>query len=226
MWERSSDRSDWTPIAGATTGTYRPGDDDLDQYLRVTVEYSDGHGSGKSKQATPANRVQAPPSGNEAPTFSALTMERRVPENSAADTRVGAPVQASDDDAGDTLTYSLTYPLPGHSEGLFTIDSTTGQIRVAERAALNHEHDASHFVTVEASDPLNATDRTFVTIRVDDLNERPTAGDDTVMTKEDTATTINVLGNDDDPDADDTRDTLTVELQRLPGKGSRDAQRR
>ena len=214
-WERSSNRSDWTTIASATSGSYLPGDDDLDQYLRVTAEYTDGHGSGKSKQVTSANRVQAPPPDNEVPTFSAPTMERTVPENSAADARVGAAVQASDN-PGDDLTYSL----PSHSEGLFTIDSRTGQIRVAEGAVLNHEDDDSHSVTVEASDPLTATARTLVTIRVDNVNERPTAVPDTKATVEDTATTIDVLRNDDDPDADDTRDTLTVALQRFPGKGS------
>ena len=102
-WERSPNGSNWTEITGATSGSYRPTDDDLNQDLRVTVEYGDGHGSGKSRQATSANRVQAPRPDNRPPAFANPSVDRAVPENSTAGTAVGAPVQADDPDLSDRL---------------------------------------------------------------------------------------------------------------------------
>ena len=44
-------------IAGATSMSYTPVEADADYYLRVTVSYTDGEGSGKSAMATTANKV-------------------------------------------------------------------------------------------------------------------------------------------------------------------------
>ena len=47
-------------------------------------------------------------------------------ENTAAKANIGAPVVATDDDRGDTLTYGL---LPGADATSFAIDEDTGQLK-------------------------------------------------------------------------------------------------
>ena len=68
-------------------------------------------------------------------------------ENSAAGTAVGAPVAATDAD-NDTLAYSMT----GTDAALFSIDTATGQLSVAQGAALDYETTTSYTVTVSVTD--------------------------------------------------------------------------
>ena len=53
VWERSADRTTWTPIPDATSATYTPDADDEGHHLRVVVSYGDPFGSGKTVAATP-----------------------------------------------------------------------------------------------------------------------------------------------------------------------------
>ena len=69
---------------------------------------------------------------NSPPTFPSETADRSVPENSGGDTDLGEPVAATDED-NDTLTYSLG----GTDAGSFTIESSTGQIKVAAGVSLD-----------------------------------------------------------------------------------------
>ena len=95
---------------------------------------------------------------------------RSVAENTAADTAIGAPVAATDDDAGDTVMYTLG----GTDMASFAIDDTTGQLMTM--AALDYEDpadadtDNAYEVTVTASDGNVADDATIaVTITVTDM---------------------------------------------------------
>ena len=160
-WERSQNGSDWSPIANAAEGRYTPVQADLNHYLRVTVQYSDSHGPGKRLQ-----KVSNPRAVNQPPAFDNSKFERSVPENSTADTTVGIAVVASDPENG-TLSYRLS------GDNNFTIDSATGQIRVASGAALDHERRPTHTVVVTASDPSNASATATGTISVSDVNEPP-----------------------------------------------------
>ena len=110
------------------------------------------------------------PDANNAPEFP--TTEdgtRSVAENTATGTDIGAPVAATDDDAGDTLTYTLG----GADAASFDIEDTTGQLMTM--AALDYENpadadtDNAYEVTVTASDGNTAADATIaVTITVTD----------------------------------------------------------
>ena len=97
-------------------------------------------------------------------------------------------------------------------------ESATGQIRVGAGAVLDHESRDSYSVTVIATDPSGESDRVDVTITVTNVNERPTATDNTATTNEDTATSIDVLDNDSDPET--AKRALTVTLGRAPTKGT------
>ena len=106
---------------------------------------------------------------NSAPTFPGATATRSVAENTVAGTDIGNAVSATDDDAGDTLTYSLE----GADAGSFDIVANSGQLRT--RAALDYETKDMYPVTVRVRDDSGATDSITVTINVTDVAEPPTA---------------------------------------------------
>ena len=106
--------------------------------------------------------------GSNAPVFADATATREVPENSAADTAVGAAVTASDDD-GDTLAYTLE----GTDAASFAINLDSGQIQTVTGVDYNHEATKnSYSVTVKASD-ATASATIDVTITVTDVDEQP-----------------------------------------------------
>ena len=67
-WERSQDNMTWTAISGATSNTYTPVEADEGNHLRATVEYTDGHGSGKRAQLAFADPVPLMPTPVPTPT--------------------------------------------------------------------------------------------------------------------------------------------------------------
>ena len=56
-WERSDGRSDWVTISGATGANYTPTAGETGHFLRVTVSYEDGHGTGQSATASSKEEV-------------------------------------------------------------------------------------------------------------------------------------------------------------------------
>lgn len=110
--------------------------------------------------------------GNSPPTFPSATTTRTIPENSPGETNVGTPVTAEDSN-GDTLTYSMTAPLPW-----WDISETTGQIVVGHGVMLNFEVTPPQVVTVTASDG-QTTDSIQVTISYTDVPEPPVFSADT-----------------------------------------------
>ena len=169
VWERSSNRSTWTEIDGAALDSYTPVTDDMNNYLRARVAYTDGHGEpgGKSLQREATNRVRAAQGDNNVPVFPSPPDEpgtRSVQENTAAGRNIGAPVAATDAD-NDQLTYSLDTA----GDSVFAIDSRSGQLRT--KAELDHETTPSYAVTVTATDPSGDSDSIDVTIDVTDVDE-------------------------------------------------------
>ena len=153
---------------------------------------------------------------NDAPAFPAATAERSVSENASPGAKVGVPVIATDVD-GDLLGYRLQ----GAPE--FEIDEDTGQIQVAPGVTLDREHTSSYEVTVTADDGKGGTDSITVTINVSNVNEAPTAVNDTARTAEDQSVKIDVLANDTDPDTE--RAALRVSVQRQPLNGTASVER-
>ena len=169
QWQSSSDKSTWTDIRGATSATYTPVEDDVNQYLQATVDYTDGHGPGKNSEAHLSRAVRRGP--NRPPQFPdqnpnikgvQTAQTREVAENTPANTDFGAPVTATDED-NDPLTYSLY----GRNAASFAIDSSTGQLRT--KAALDYERKSGYSVAVRANDGTkegNAIAAIAVTINV------------------------------------------------------------
>ena len=101
---------------------------------------------------------------NNAPAFGADAITFSVDENAETMAAVGDPVVATDTDE-DELTYSLS----GDGAAAFEI-WPSGQITVAEGAALDYESDTtSYSVTVTATDPSGASDSVDVIINVNNV---------------------------------------------------------
>ena len=84
---------------------------------------------------------------NTAPTFTkGDSATRAVDENTAADVVFGDPVAATDDDSGDTLSYSLL----GADAASFAVVESTGQLKT--KAPLDYETKYSYSVEVRADD--------------------------------------------------------------------------
>ena len=144
----------------------------------VTVTASDGRGGTAQYTVTihlnDVDETPAPPATptptpipNGAPSFGSATATRSVAENSPAGMTVGDPVTATDPD-GDTLRYQI---VPTNST--FTIDSSSGQLAVAEGADLDYETTSSYTVIVYAYDPSGDSAKLTVTINVTDVDETP-----------------------------------------------------
>ena len=138
-----------------------------------------------------------------------------IAENSANSTNVGTPVAANDPDTGQTHTWAIT---AGNTGGAFAINSS-GQISVANSAALNFETTPTFNLTVQATDNGSPvlSGSTTVVVNLTNVNEAPTAVPDTADINEEApnvaaANTVggNVLANDTDPDVPDTKTVTAV----------------
>ncbi len=220
QWARSADGSRWTDIEGATSRRRNPAPADVRMYLRARVTYSDRFGANKRASAVSAYRVEASTLANAAPSFAEqdddeatpyIDVARSIDENSAVDTPVGEPVSAKDPDE-DILLYELldTNDLEDDDGApRFTIDSLTGQIRVAKvlgADARTHLDDpderedsdsnSEYVLRVRVSDPSTASDTVDVIVTVEDVNEPPEFS-------EDVPTLLKVKENQKDQDDQD-----------------------
>ena len=167
----SSLTGSFTDITESAISTmYTPLDGDANKYIRVTANYTDGHGADKMAMATLSRAIRPGRTQNDAPEFpdddadtAGNQTTRNVPENSDKGHPVGPPVTAQDDDSGDVLTYTLG----GADASTFEIDPATGQITV--EGDLDQETNASNVVWVRATDPSGFPDVPAAQDECDDL---------------------------------------------------------
>ena len=145
------------------TVVLKASDGALDDTIMVTITVTDRN----EAPSTPmeASGATVTPTNN-APEFPAAEDgARSVAENTSAGENIGAPVMATDTDAGDTLTYTLG----GADMASFDIGPATGQLMT--KAALDFETKDSYTVEVMADDGNGGTDTITVTITVTDVPE-------------------------------------------------------
>ncbi|RCS42125.1 hypothetical protein DTL42_20050 [Bremerella cremea] len=146
--------------------------------------------------------------------FDQASYDFSLDENTAASSTVVQTVSATDPD-GENVTYAINDP-----SGTFAINATTGEIIIANAAALNYEANSTLSFTVTAIDEAaNETDM-LVTVTLNDLNEAPTITNGTLEfgINEDTANGAAVgTVTATDPDADDT--TLSYQITGGTGQG-------
>ena len=140
-----------TTIMGLTEGT------SYEVQVRATNDEGDSGWSDAGMGSTGT-------SGNNAPVFSVATLTRSVPENTEADTNIGAAIPEATDADGDTLTYTME----GTDAASFAFDASTRQIKTL--LALDVEVKASYSVTIKVSDGTDS-DTVVVTITVTDVVE-------------------------------------------------------
>ena len=99
------------------------------------------------------------------PVFPGAATTRSVDENTVAGEDIGAPVEATDADEDDALTYTLS----GTDAASFDIISASGQLQT--KAALDYETKDSYTVIVTATDEAGLSDAITVTINVADVDE-------------------------------------------------------
>jgi hypothetical protein len=125
----------------------------------------DGNGRVNALAAVNSALGSPPPPTNNPPTVNDQAFS--VDENSSNGTVVGTVV-ATDPDAGDALTYSIT---GGTGQTAFDINSSTGQITVLDEPQLDFETTSSFDLTVEVEDTGLLTDAAIITINLNDVNE-------------------------------------------------------
>ena len=149
-----------TPQTVTVTG--RNDDDEFDDPAEVEhiLKVGSRTGLGRNVEVTVID-------GNRAPYFLEGThTTRRVSEGAGQDDEVGDPVEALDLNASDTLTYSLE-----DTSGKFSIDSGTGQIKVAADGSLDYETATWHDFEVIAKDDGGLSDRIDATVLVRNVDE-------------------------------------------------------
>ena len=157
----------WARLEGASPVTIQEADGpsyatvtaDIGHRLSATVSYDDAAGTNQQATGATAGAVR-----NDPPAFASSAVTREAQENAAPGTRVGAPITATDPN-GHQVSHSLT----GSSS--FQVDAGTGQITVAQEARLDHESQASHHLTLTATDSHGGQASVPVTVNVANAEE-------------------------------------------------------
>ena len=144
-------------------------DKETKETYSVTVSVSDGKDAEGNPDTTADDTITVTitvVNVPEPPTFSdSGTVTRTIPENTAANQPIGAPVAATNSDET-----SVTYSLRGTDHASFNIDTSTGQLKT--KAALDYEHKNTYMVTVRASNSNNNLHADMaVTINVTNVEE-------------------------------------------------------
>ena len=125
QWARSSNRrTGWVNIGGATSASYTPSSDDGEKYLRATVSYNDGQGSGKQAQGVSTSEI-APPDLQVDTLVSDLTIPWGIafaPDGTMLFTQRGGVLSSRlADGTVQTVTADLSDLFAGRTTGLMGI---------------------------------------------------------------------------------------------------------
>ena len=244
QWYRSETGSDpWTKVEEmATSSSYTPVEADVGHYLRATAMYYDFQDTDEQRAAhskvADTNKVLMEEYINTAPMFrddipddtgvpatigSQINMSVPEDESLGEGDPVGQPITA-EDIGEDGSQEVLTYTHAGNNSGLFTIDSASGQLKLAAGTTLDFETDPSYEVTVTANDPDGKNSTAAVTITLTDEDEAPTITEDvTQFTYQENATGAVFTYNATDEDAGDGEGANAVALSwTLSGRDAAD----
>ena len=181
-------------VNGTTDTTIQALDADTSYSVQVRAINPEGTSSWSNLVTVKTNKDT-----NQVPTFTdtATPVELDVDENSSS-RDVGNAVDATDD-----ISTSMTYSLGGPDASLFTIVSSSGQIR--SRSSLNHEDpecsyattddptECTYSVRVKVDDRAGGSAYKSVTIMVNDVDEPPIApGTPRVTATKDTGWSLDV----------------------------------
>ncbi len=167
QWRVEGSGDAWAALPAVTTASATFSPVCATTYEFRVRAYGDGATHGAGWGAESAVETEAAPACNEPPEFDPDSYAFSVAEDAAVNDAVGT-VSATDPDAGDTVTYTIT---AGNTGDAFAIDGGSGAITV--NAALDHETDGSYTLAVRAADARGGTDTAAVVITVTDVAENP-----------------------------------------------------
>ncbi len=126
-----------------------PADTGTNNVYDVQVQVSDGTNTDTQALAITVTNVNE---GAVSAVSDSDASADQVAENAANGTVVGIDALATDTDTSDTITYSLADAsgTPHDAGGRFTINTSTGVVRVANGTLLDREAAASHGITIRA----------------------------------------------------------------------------
>lgn len=137
---------------------------------------------------------------NDAPIIS--PMSTTIAENSANATPLITMI-GSDVDTGDTLTYSIL----SNSDFIFGIDSSSGQLSIADNTSLNYESAIQHEVVIKVEDSGGLSNTAIATVDVTNVVENVTPTLDATFGVSGTASSSSFTSDNYDLPADSVFDT-------------------
>ena len=142
QWSRSG-----SPITTATPSSHTATDADVGHVLTATVHYTDGHGPGKSAQASPptVRSETTPPPSSES---TRPNPSRAIDENARPGTPVGTPIEANDANS-NPVTYQLS-PESSFSVGPARTDHQQSRPGPRSRSQPHHPADGPPTTTTRA----------------------------------------------------------------------------
>ena len=165
---------------GADAVTYTPVAADVGKKIKVEVSFTDDGGTSETltSDAYPSSGTIINIDGsNTAPVFTGGTTQSRTLAETVGDATVttvsdiGTAVEATDADAGDTLTYSLG----GTDAGMFDFDDSNGQIKTKVGERYDYEAKQSYAVTVVVTDGAVSVSAAVTINITNNANEPPPA---------------------------------------------------
>ena len=175
----------------------------------VTVIANDGVNDSAPKTITIT--VEAPPLQNHAPEIDGNASAASVSEL-VDDSTVITTISATDAES-DTISYALT----DDANGLFEIDTSTGEVSLATGQSLDYETAQSHTIRVTATDGTDTSIATDVVITVEDANDNtPVITSGSTVTVAENATNTTVLYTVAFSDADQTNGSTSYSISDGP----------
>ncbi len=142
---------------------------DLERGKRYETQVRARNENGRGPWSKPGEgRVQP----NNSPAFEQSSYTLTTPEGASGGSNIGSPYTATDAD-DDELSYSIS----GADSSIFSMESASGQISLAQGASLDFENpsdqdrDNSYQIQVTATDPFMATANMDLTIAVTNADE-------------------------------------------------------
>jgi|GEM_PF-5021303 len=160
-------------------------------------------GAGPAASGTSASAGSAASEFSVSPVADGDGTADSVSEAAVNGAAVGITAFASDGDASDSVTYSLS----DDAGGRFAIDPSTGVVTVADASLLDYETATSHGIEVTATSTDGSTSVQAFTVDVGDAIEG-TLGDDTIQGNNGTGDVIAGLAGDDTISGRSGNDTL------------------
>ncbi|TBO34334.1 DUF4347 domain-containing protein [Aquabacterium lacunae] len=183
---------------------------------QITVVATGSDGSSQSSNF--AVQITDASEGGVGPIADTDNAANAISEGASNGASVGLTASATDPDATDTVSYSLT----DSADGRFAIDSATGVVTLIDASRIDREASGSHTITVRAlSSDGSATTRNF-SIQVLDVDEFDVgavsdqdAATDAVDENAAGGTLVGITARAQDGDA--TTNTITYSLSVNPG---------